>query len=401
MTSGQPSLNPRLVKEADTLINLGFEVVVLYQYWNEWGTQNDITLLKEKKWRAIRVGGSPKENKMLYWSQKIIHKVNAKMAQLSFSMGIAERHLNKNWYLFYKVALRQKPDLIIGHNLGALPVVVKTAEKLDIKCGFDAEDFHRFEESDNITHLNVRAKIYLENKYFRQLDYITTASPLITECYQQAYPDLTFETILNVFQKKNVYAPKKSSDNLKLFWFSQTVGRNRGLENIISALSALPFNVTLTLLGQLSQKDKQYFISIARNNAIDVKRILFMPPVEHNEIFRVANKHDIGLALEINTPMNRDICLTNKFFSYLSGGIAIVASSTQAQSNFLINHPNVGICFSSTEENSLANVLHFFNQNRERLKKAKIEANRLARTTYNWETESIKFSNIISKLISN
>ena len=53
ITSGQPSLNPRLVKEADILANSGFDVTVLYAYWNNWGTTYDNDLLSNKKWNAI------------------------------------------------------------------------------------------------------------------------------------------------------------------------------------------------------------------------------------------------------------------------------------------------------------------------------------------------------------
>ena len=45
ISPGQPSLNPRLVKEADTLAANGYDVTVLYSYWNDWGAKFDKTLL--------------------------------------------------------------------------------------------------------------------------------------------------------------------------------------------------------------------------------------------------------------------------------------------------------------------------------------------------------------------
>ena len=56
ITTGQPSLNPRMVKEADALSAAGHEVEVLYQYWNEWASEMDASLLKTKKWKATRIG---------------------------------------------------------------------------------------------------------------------------------------------------------------------------------------------------------------------------------------------------------------------------------------------------------------------------------------------------------
>jgi len=48
-----------LVKEADALTNAGYQVTVLYAYWNDWGTLYDEELLAGKNWKAIRASGAP------------------------------------------------------------------------------------------------------------------------------------------------------------------------------------------------------------------------------------------------------------------------------------------------------------------------------------------------------
>ena len=74
ITSGQPSTNPRLVKEADSLVEEGYDVLVIYQYWNAWATKADKELLKEKKWKYLEAGGNP-ERKFIFLVTKILHKV--------------------------------------------------------------------------------------------------------------------------------------------------------------------------------------------------------------------------------------------------------------------------------------------------------------------------------------
>ncbi|MEO6850572.1 MAG: hypothetical protein ABI203_06320, partial [Mucilaginibacter sp.] len=66
VSSGQPSLNPRLVKEADSLADAGYNVTVLYAYWNDWGTKFDTDLIASKQWKAICAGGSPGQKKFIY-----------------------------------------------------------------------------------------------------------------------------------------------------------------------------------------------------------------------------------------------------------------------------------------------------------------------------------------------
>jgi len=41
ITTGQPSCNPRVVKEADALSAAGHEVTVIYNYYIGWADEND------------------------------------------------------------------------------------------------------------------------------------------------------------------------------------------------------------------------------------------------------------------------------------------------------------------------------------------------------------------------
>ena len=58
ITTGQPSVNPRIVKEADTLQAAGFDVIVLYSYFIDWAQEKDKVLLNSALWKYEIVGGS-------------------------------------------------------------------------------------------------------------------------------------------------------------------------------------------------------------------------------------------------------------------------------------------------------------------------------------------------------
>lgn len=402
VTSGQPSLNPRLVKEADALCESGYVVTVLYQYWNEWGTREDIELLKNKQWKAIRIGGSPKEQKITYWSRKILQKIFSFLIKNGFSYGIVEWYLNSNWYLLYNEALRQRPNLIIGHNLGALASVVKSARKLNIKCGFDAEDFHRFEENDCLEDLKVKAKIYLENKYLPYLNYITTASPLISNSYKKLYPNLKFTTILNVFPiYKSLVKKDPYSESINLFWFSQTIGKNRGLEDIIRAMGILKAQpLILTLLGNLTNEMKTYLLNLINNVGLSESQIKFLQPVAPDEIFSICANHHIGLALEPGFSHNNNIALSNKIFTYLTAGLAVIATATDAQKKIMDENPGFGIVSSIGDSNEMANVLRNYLNDRTLLYHHQANALKLANNTFNWELEQEKFINLIKSTLA-
>src|ERR1700750_1790863 len=83
VTSGQPALNPRLVKEADALTACGFDVLVIYAYWNAWGTAFDAELFKTRKWKAIRAGGDPESSPLTFFLSRVLHKISVAVTKIS------------------------------------------------------------------------------------------------------------------------------------------------------------------------------------------------------------------------------------------------------------------------------------------------------------------------------
>ncbi|WP_343523812.1 hypothetical protein [Pedobacter sp.] len=400
VTSGQPSLNPRLVKEADALANAGYEVVVIYQYWNDWGTDLDIELLKTKRWTAYRVGGSPNEHKLTYWYARIQHKLASYLLKHLGPKGfLVEAAIGRCCLLLAKKAQAIKADLYIGHNLAALPAIVKAARYHKGKCGFDAEDFHRYEESDDENELKVKLKIAMEDRYIHQLDYLTTASPLIDHAYRAIYPLKNGTSILNVFgQQATDGSLKKENAALKLFWFSQTIGTNRGLEQVIEAMSLCKqYPIELHLLGACRAATKSYFNNTADRYGLQAKLIFYHPPIPEKEIFTFAQQFDIGLATETSLPKNRDICLTNKIFTYVQIGLATIASNTTAQRQLMEKYPDMGSIFESTA--TLVKLLENYASDKKWLKTQQKKALLYARTELNWEKEQEKFLSIIRQTI--
>jgi len=394
ITSGQPSLNPRLVKEADILANSGFDVTVLYAYWNNWGTTYDNDLLSNKKWNAIRVGGDPMQKPFIYFISRIIHKISSFILQKTGRYKMfADISVARCSYFLIREAKKHKPDLYIAHNLGALPAAFKAAKKNGTAFGFDAEDFHRQEISNDTDSYHFKITCYLENKYLPYASYITASSPLIAEQYSTIY-NREVTTLLNVFPKTNTVPPVANKQKpLKLFWFSQTVGHSRGLELIIAAIGISPNLSELHLLGNVSLDYKKQLLLLAENNGVVADRIYFYEPIAPDAIFDLGAQFDIGLASELTICLNRDISLTNKIFTYVQSGLVIAASNTRAQTGFIHKYPNIGFVYN--DANELAEALDRYDLDRELLQKTKAESLMLGETELNWECESKKFIKVI------
>lgn len=400
ISSGQPTLNPRLVKEADTLTDAGFEVTVVYQFWNDWGTEYDSRLLPTKKWKSIRVGGSVKTQKYDYWKTRFIQKIAIFLATtIGFKNGIAERAIGRCTYKLARKAMAIPANLYLAHNLAALPAAYLAAKKNKAKCGFDAEDFHRNEVSNNEKSHDVQLKTFIEDKYLPKLDYFTTASPLISEAYHQIYQRLNPTTILNVFPKQNLEQRNGLTDKIKLFWFSQTIGQNRGLETVIAALGLLKnIDIELHLLGAHDAKMISLFKALASTNNFAPDKIIFYPPIAPDDIYKFSGRFDIGLATETNQPKNRDICLTNKIFTYIQSNLAIIASDTAAQTKLLKAFPDMGSVYEKDNPESLADVLKTYAENKMLLTGHRKQARKYADEALNWEIEGQKFLTTVQQL---
>ena len=392
ITSSQPSTNPRAVKEAISLIENNFKVYFVYNITTPWASFLDQQiLLKYPKINWINSAGSYNQNRLL----QIYYRLRRKFYSTLYLIFNLNYFLDRSLILFmqelYKVALTLHFDLIIAHNLGTLPVAVKLSKALSKPIIFDFEDFHRGEF--DLNSIESKKVIKIEDANIKSVLSLTSASPEISEHYSKLFNKKVL-TVNNVFQSfyaidKVVSLPKLP---LKLFWFSQCIGKKRGLETIIEAMSYFSSNeITLTLLGSSSTLTKTYFYDIMELHNLNTEQIIFMNPVSEKEIVFVASQHHIGLASEYSHNLNRDLCLTNKIFMYLLAGNAVILSDTLSQKSFLGENPGIGSIYGQNNVHELTSVLKSYLNDAELLQLHRQNALDLSRTKYNWDIEKHQF----------
>ena len=391
ITTGQPSTNPRMVKEYEALKEEGYQVKVLYSFWVKWAEAADKILFETEQIDSndfILIGGSPSYQKWKYYYSRIRSKIYKVL-----SLQRKEYALFRTAFFLENAALQQKADLYIAHNLGAVTAALRAAKKYNAKAGFDAEDYHRGEYLNQNCTSALMIK-HIEDKYLPKFDYITAASPLICTAYKKLFPSKNITCINNVFSKKYLQKLHNENDNtLKLFWFSQTAGPGRGLETAVKAIEILKekCKVELHIMGNCKPAYKSALLTLTTR----ADSIYFLPPVTPNKVFETAARFDAGLSLEMPDTENRDVCLTNKIFTYLLAGNCILFSNTKAQKNFFNLYPGIGYLFDAGNEIQLAEILLHLSSNRKDLAKVKECSLRVAKECLNWENESQKFKVLV------
>lgn len=390
-----------MVKEANSIAALGYEVVVIYAQLSKWATKLDKEILSHKteiNWICANEGKI--HNRIDYFKIRIRKKIWEKVHVF---FGDVFNSSIKSSVLFsqelFKAAIKVKADIYIGHNLGALPAVINASKRFNAKVSFDFEDFHRGEYI--IGDSQIQKVKQIEDKFVPLLDFATCASPLIEKEYKKLYPNLKIITINNCFPynyKVHSHIVKTVSEELKLFWFSQNIGKERGLEDFIRAIGLVnDKRIKLTLLGNINDSLKEYFDDISKESGLISDQLIFLDPVPEKDLVKIGQQHHVGLASEIVLQENRDYCLTNKIFIYLLSENAILFSNTKAQKEFLLQHPGIGHLYNQGNVAEIASYLKNYLQHREILENDRNNSAKLG-LKLNWEKESYKlleFYNLI------
>lgn len=398
ISTHQPAANPRAVKDYETLNALGYSVKHIYAYNADWSYRIDEQKFKSHslpRQNFVETGGNPHDYPLQYFTTRVIQRLFRTLA--IFSPFCNEMSTARASFSLWRISRKYPAHLYIAHYLGALPAALRAAKKHKAKLIFDAEDFHREEQ----LYYPAQKKniVAVENRLLPKVNAITTASPLITLEYKKYFPQKHIITINNCFSKKYLQATIfESEEVLKLFWFSQHIGRYRGLEVFIEALNYLAdAKISLTIMGnKRSYAYYQNLLALSRHP----HKIIVKENVAPEEIFSIASQHDIGLAGEIPICYNKEICLSNKIFTYLLAGNCILASDTRGQAEFMEQHKGIGFVYKNDDAKDLSRKIEVLYNDRPLLQSMKKKARKLAEEEINWEMEKGPWLTLVKKLLA-
>ena len=80
VTTGQPSTDPRVVKEADALSAAGYAVSVVGAFGGDWAMEADRSLLPTRPWRFDLVDWRRDERPWLFWKSRVRQRVAERLS---------------------------------------------------------------------------------------------------------------------------------------------------------------------------------------------------------------------------------------------------------------------------------------------------------------------------------
>ena len=389
--------NPRVLKEAMALSAAGYNVSVVTVLVNEILYNSDNEIIKEK-------GINYKNSVNLIPGQAgflriIVAKVKRKLfellskyLQIEFPQPLTYG-LNE---IFWR-AKREDADLYICHNEPGLCVGVKLM-KINKRVAFDFEDW--YSKDYLIKGRPVKLLSKLEKVALINAKYVTTTSNAMAESLGKEYHVDKPHILYNAFSLNERVGVKlsenKVNESLSLYWFSQTIGPGRGIEQIIISLNLVNKSVSLHLRGKVANEFKE----ILKQSLNDRHKIFFHEPVPPHKIVETMQLFDIGLSLELNYPPSRNLTVTNKILHYLLAGLPVLASDTVGQREvYNISQGAVEIIDLNNPERT-ASVIESLINDRQRLKAMSEKATKVSTEIFNWEAQEKVFLSCIEKALS-
>ena len=400
VTPGSLGSNPRVVKEADTLAARGYDVTVVAMRTLAAVDDRDDAILKARSWRGIRVD---MRSRLRRWPFRSVQLIAARLYKLLRVRSLADLSVQPSVVPLALATLPVKADLYIAHYPGALPAAALAARWHKAKLAYDAEDLHPEDLPDEPAHAGERDLITaVEGRYLPQCAYVSAAAPLIADGYAEIYGIPRPTVILNTFpashRPERVTLRGETVPAPSIYWFSQSIGPDRGLEAAVRAIGLARTSPHLFLRGSMAAGyGRVLAATIADAGVLD--RVHILPPALPQDLERLASAYDLAICSETGWTGSRRACLPNKIFSFLLAGVPPLMTETPAQQAFAAEAGLTDLLYPIDNAPALAALMDRFLSDPQLLSQARARAWALGSFRYTWEQDEIEFLRCIRLVV--
>lgn len=392
VTPGSLGSNPRVVKEADALAARGHAVTVVAMRTLAAVDDRDDAVLQGRTWRATRVD---LRSRLRRWPFRLVQLIAARLHKVLAMPAIADLAVQPAIVPLVLAALPVKADLYIAHYPGALPAAALAARRHKAKLAYDAEDLHPEDLPDDPAHADERGLIMaVESRYLPACAYVSAAAPLIADGYAATYGIQRPAVILNTFPASHrPEGPTPRGETVpapSVYWFSQSIGPDRGLETAVRAIGLARTRPHLFLRGSMASGFGPVLAeTIAAAGVSD--RVHVLPPALPQDLERLAAAYDLALCSETGWTGARRACLPNKIFSFLLAGVPPLMTKTPAQLAFATEAGLADLLYPIDDAPALAALMDRFLGDPQLLSQARKRAWDLGSLRYAWERDELEF----------
>ena len=390
ITAGHLSTCPRMLKAADALAEAGYQARMVSTRHMPWAWQADQDARRTRSWHWTVVNYERRTALPTYaWSGLRYRAASAWSKTFSPAgcpLGVAARAFGRVHSELVRAAVAEPADLYYGGTTGGLAAAAEAARRARKPYALDLEDFHSAEHEDtpdNRLHHGLAERI--ERAVLPGASFLTAGSDAIADAYHDKY-GLRPTPVHNTFPlpSEPPQFQTESDDQLRLYWFSQTIGPGRGLEDVVDAMSLGDIGGELHLRGRPLNGYLEHLRQRASARAPQL-HVCHHDPAPPDAMIDLCRQYDVGLALEPGRFFNSAVCLSNKALTYMLAGLAVAFSDTPGQHPLASNMEEAAVSYSPGDAAGLAAGLKRWATDKAALACAKKAAWSAAVRRWHWE----------------
>ncbi len=285
-----------------------------------------------------------------------------------------------------KVAVQQQADIFHAHDLDTLLagyLAKRRAGKLLIY------DFHELYTEQ--FPKGIKGPLWrlwyslLERALVKKSDYRLTVCDSLGDWLANQYSLPKPLTVMNVPSAHCVPSIKLADSERRVVLFHGGFLPERGLEVLIDSARYLKGGrVVFRGYGPLEERLRKLTQERRLQHVVS-----FAPPVPMADLVKAASDADIGVIPYLPVCLNNRFCLPNKIFEYMMAGLAVVGSDLPELRRIIMGN-QLGRVYDPENPRALSDALNDLIADPALLEKCRRNALRAAQETYNWEQEGQK-----------
>lgn len=361
------TVDPRVYKEAKSLVEAGHEVTVLM--WDRRGE---------------------------YEKESVIEKIKVIRLRNTGFMKILPNDLFRNpfwWKVAYKKALKLYKndfqfDVVHCHDLDTLLPGVLLKKKLDIKLVYDAHEIFGEMISMYVPKLVVKISFFIEKQYLAFVDYIITVNnPL--ENYFRTITDKPIIIIMNCTDLlNNEYIPPNTS--IFTISYMGVLDKSRMFPEIVDIIGKIE-GVKFIIAGK-----KENIYEEVKKRCNMYKNVEFLGTIGLKEaIENTVNSNAVFCLFNPNYRMNL-VGLPNKIFESMVAGRPIIVTKGLYYSK-IVEEEKCGI-LTEYEKKDVKKAIITLRDDPKLCESLGRNGLNAAKTKYNWEKQKVKLLKLYEEL---
>jgi glycogen synthase len=283
-------------------------------------------------------------------------------------------------------AVKQRADIYHAHDLDTLLAGFLAKRATGKKLVYDFHELYT-EQFEKGVKTGVWRLYYLGLEWFlaKRTDLRLTVCDSLGEWLSRRYGVNGVITVMNVPSSQDFLPIRVSENRSKVILYHGVYRPDRGLEGLIESARYLEGG-RIVLRGYGCLEDQ--LRDLVKEKRVE-DRVSFASPVPMTDLVRAASEAEIGVIPYIPVCLNNRFCLPNKIFEYMMAGLALAGSDLPELRRIIMGY-NLGGVFNPEEPQDIARALNELLADDAALEKMRRNALDASMTVFNWDIEGQK-----------